>query len=82
MGLTEYTVDVKVEYKGVVLEGTAVYTRKDYSGVTFYPKHDSSYVTYRRPSTTSVCCKDNYTTKEPTVFLVCNKFSQQCNHND
>lgn len=34
MGLTEYTVDVKVEYKGVVLEGTAVYTRKDYCGVT------------------------------------------------
>ena len=34
MGLTEYTVDVKVEYKGVVLEGTAVYTRKDYCGIT------------------------------------------------
>ena len=34
MGLTSYSVDVKVEYKGVLLEGTAVYTRKDYGGVT------------------------------------------------
>ena len=34
MGLTSYSVDVKVEYKGVLLEGTAVYTRKDYCGVT------------------------------------------------
>ena len=30
MGLTSYSVDVKVEYKGVLLEGTAVYTRKDF----------------------------------------------------
>ncbi len=34
MELTKYSVDVKVEYNGVVLEGTAVYTRKDYCGVT------------------------------------------------
>ena len=46
------------------------------------PKHNSRNISDGAPSTTGIGGKDDHTCKQPTLFLVGNKFAQQGHHHD